>query len=305
MGIKSFNNIISKGPGARFPVEKNRYLLYVTFICPYAQRAAIVRQLKGLEEYLPLAHVNHQLDSNGWRFATKEELASVPEGDTRYGTADPLYGFERINQLYKKASSEYEGRWTVPALWDKKEETIVNNESGEMIRFFNTEFNEVLPEEYSKIDIYPQELQAQIDKFLESVADVVAQKAYKTAFAGSEDDFQDAYSALLEALKSADEHLAQSQANGLQYAVGSSVTEADIKLYTLTVRLSQAYYKGYDAKVVSLARDYPHLHKWLKNLYQIPAFKDTTDFLKLTLGAESRIGHPRSEKFEAVLDLDK
>lgn len=83
-----------------------------------------MRQLKGLEEYLPLAHVNHQLDSNGWRFATKEELASVPEGDTRYGTADPLYGFERINQLYKKASSEYEGRWTVPALWDKKEETL-------------------------------------------------------------------------------------------------------------------------------------------------------------------------------------
>ncbi|QWW22041.1 hypothetical protein CA7LBN_000787 [Candidozyma auris] len=272
------------------PRGENRYLLYVTFICPYAQRAAIVRQLKGLEEYLPLAHVNHQLDSNGWRFATKEELASVPEGDTRYGTADPLYGFERINQLYKKASSEG---------------NIVNNESGEMIRFFNTEFNEVLPEEYSKIDIYPQELQAQIDKFVESVADVVAQKAYKTAFAGSEDDFQDAYSALLEALKSADEHLAQSQANGSQYAVGSSVTEADIKLYTSTVRLSQAYYKGYDAKVVSLARDYPHLHKWLKNLYQIPAFKDTTDFLKLTLGAESKIGHPRSEKFEAVLDLDK
>lgn len=305
MAIKSFNNIISKAPNAKFPIEKNRYLLYVSFTCPFAQRAAIVRQLKGLEEYLPLVHTHFSLDSKGWRFATKEELASVPEGNIKYGTAEPVYGYERISQLYHKANPDYEGRWTVPALFDKKEETIVNNESGEMVRFFNTEFNEVLPEKYAKIDVYPAELQKEIEEFNEKYGDPVTMGFVGASFAKTSEEFQTAFNTVLEKLSALDERLAETQKNGLLFLVGSQVTEADIKLYTSIVRLRRIYYRDEEVKPISIAQDYPHLHKWLKNLWLIPAFKDTTDFGQLTDSAEFRQGKKLSGSYESILGLDQ
>lgn len=302
MSVKSFNNVISKG-GPRFPVEKNRYNLYVSFTCPFAQRAAIVRQLKGLEEYLPLVHTHYSLDSKGWRFPTKEELSSVPEGDITLGTVEPNYGLERISELYFKANPDYEGRWTVPALWDKKEETLVNNESGEMVRFFNTEFNDFLPEDYKHVDVYPKELQLQVELFNEQFGDAVGKAFFKTSFSQNKDDFEAGYKALLEELKKVDKYLEERQEKGLFFAIASQLTEADIKLFTSVVRLGRAYYNDYEAQRFSLAKDYPNLHKWFLNLYKIPAFKDTTDFVQLTKSAESRSGKTVSEKFESVLDL--
>lgn len=302
MSNKSFNNIISKA-STKFPIEKNRYNLYVSFTCPFAQRAAILRQLKGLEAYFPLVHTHFSLDSKGWRFATKEELSSVPEGDITYGTAEPNYGFERISLLYFKANPNYEGRWTVPALWDKKNETLVNNESGEIVRFFNTEFNDVLPEKYAEVDIYPKELQLEIDLFTAEYGDQLASSFYKTTFASSKEDFSTWYNNFLETILKVDKAFAETQQKGLLYAVGSQLTEADIKLYTTVVRLGRIFYNDYGALRFSLAKDYPHIHKWLLNLYKIPAFKDTTDFKQLTNSAESRLGKTVSEKYESVLDL--
>lgn len=303
MAVKSFNNIVSNSPGSKFTIEKNRYLLYVSLTCPFAQRALIARQIKGLEDYFPLVHTHFSLDSNGWRFATKEELASVPEGDIKYGSAEPVYGFDRISKLYNKANPEYEGRWIVPALWDKKEETLVNNESAELVRFFNTEFNEVLPEKYAKVDLYPKELQLDIELFNEQFGDKVAQGFFKATFASNKEDFEAGYKLLIDELKKVDTELAERQKKGLFFAVGSQVTEADIKLFTSIVRLGRLYYKEYDAQRLSIGKDYPHVHKWLKNLWEIPAFKDTTSFTQLTDSAESRSGHKVSEKIESVLDL--
>lgn len=302
MSNKSFNSIISK-TSTRFPIEKNRYNLYVSFTCPFAQRAAILRQLKGLESYFPLVHTHYSLDSKGWRFATKDELSSVPEGDITYGTAEPNYGFERISKLYLKANPNYEGRWTVPALWDKKNETIVNNESGEIVRFFNTEFNEVLPEKYAGVDIYPKELQLDIDLFTAQYGDPLASAFFKATFASNKEDFSAGYKNFLETLLKVDKALGETQQQGLLYAVNPQLTEADIKLFTTVVRLGRIFYNDYGPQRFSLAKDYPHIHKWLLNLYKIPAFKDTTDFKQLTNSAESRLGKTVSESYESVLDL--
>lgn len=304
MAIKSFNNIISKAPGAKFPIEKNRYLMYVSLTCPFTQRALIARRLKGLEEYFPLVHTHFSTGPKGWRFATKEELASVPKGDIKYGSAEPLYGLERLSELYHKADPEYEGRWTVPVIFDKKEETIVNNESGEMVRIYNTEFNEHLAEKYAQIDLYPEILRDDIEAFNTQYANPITSGWVKAVYASNQESFEKGLKAVLEKLSALDQHFAESQKKGLLFLVGSQVTEADLKLFTPIVRLGRIYYYDETVKPISIAKDYPNVHRWLKHLWLIPAFKDTTDFGQLTDFSEDRYGKKLSRSFEASLDLD-
>ena len=151
--------------GGQFPPEKDRYHLYVSYACPWATRALILRKLKGLEDIIPLTVVSPRLGADGWPFASTDPF---PGAD-----ADPLYQSQHVKDLYLRADPNYSGRFTVPVIWDKKQHTIVNNESSEIIRMLNTEFNAIIPEDKAKLDLYPAPLRKEIDEVNEWVYDQI------------------------------------------------------------------------------------------------------------------------------------
>lgn len=160
--------------GGQFPPEEGRYLLYVSLACPWAHRTLIVRKLKGLERFIDVVTVHPVMLSQGWALGTpkrnsegsydQDEKEVTDDDDGIAGVdRDPQYGAKHIRDLYFKVNPDYDGRFTVPVLWDKKTEQIVNNESSEIIRFFNSEFNSLLDDEHAKIDLYPESGRAEID----------------------------------------------------------------------------------------------------------------------------------------------
>jgi glutathionyl-hydroquinone reductase len=150
----TFRNFVQVG--GQFPPEKDRYHLYVSYACPWATRTLIMRKLKGLDDIIPVTVVSPRMGTDGWPFASVD---AFPGADV-----DPLYQSQHVKDLYLRADSNFSGRFTVPVLWDKKQHTIVNNESSEIIRILNTEFNGVIPEDKAKLDFYPAEHRKEIDE---------------------------------------------------------------------------------------------------------------------------------------------
>ena len=178
----SFRDFISSKPGAKFPAEKGRYHLYISYACPWATRALIVRKLKGLEDIISFSSVHWYMGPKGWRFATAEDTDA--EGENVI--PDPVEGhenFTHIREVYFAAQPDYDARFTVPVLYDKVQKTIVNNESSEIIRMLNTEFNDLLEEPYKSVDIYPENLRRQIDEANEWQYDKINNGVYKSGFA--------------------------------------------------------------------------------------------------------------------------
>ena len=155
----SFRNFIQAG--GQFPPERDRYHLYVSYACPWATRTLIMRKLKGLEDIIPFTVVSPRLGTDGWPFAAADSYPGTE--------VDPLYQSQHVKDLYLRVDPNYSGRFTVPVLWDKKQQTIVNNESSEIIRMLNTEFNAIVPEDKAKLDLYPAELRKEIDEVNEWV----------------------------------------------------------------------------------------------------------------------------------------
>ncbi|QRG38872.1 hypothetical protein FDK38_003291 [Candidozyma auris] len=276
-----FRSSISREPGAEFPPDLNRYHLYVSLACPWAHRVLITRLFKGLTQALPVTIVHWHMDENGWRFPTKEELATVKNGDISLGTAEPLYGFERLKQLYYKANPDYDGRFTVPVLWDKQKETIVNNESSEIIRMLNTEFNDLLPADFAEVDLYPEELRSKIDEINDLVYDNINNGVYKTGFATSQDVYEKEVKNVFAHLDKVEEILKSNQEQDPKhrFLIGTTLTEADVRLYTTIVRFDPVYVQHFKCNIGMIRHDYPYINEWLKLLYwKIPAFKDSTDF---------------------------
>lgn len=276
-----FRDFISRKEGAKFAPEANRYHLYVSLACPWAHRVLATRLLKGLAPIIPVSIVHWHMDDKGWRFATKDELALVKEGDTSFGTSDPLYGFSRIRELYFKANPEYSGRFTVPVLWDKKLETVVNNESSELIRMLNTEFNDLVAPEFAKVDLYPEELQKKIDEINTLVYDNINNGVYKTGFATAQGVYDSEVRNLFEHLDKIEKLLKDNQARDAshKFLAGSELTEADVRLYTTIVRFDPVYHQHFKCNIRMIRHDYPYLDAWLRLLYwTIPGFKETTDF---------------------------
>lgn len=250
----------SAGPSGEggFPAEHGRYHLYVSYACPWAHRALLLRALKGLENSLAVSVVHPYMLDSGW------ELRDDMEG----ATGDPLYGFEKLYQLYLQADPHYTGRVTVPALWDTQRETLVSNESADIIRMLNSAFDDLgaTPGNY-----YPDALREDIDAVNEAVYHDVNNGVYKAGFATSQSAYDEAVNTLFDRLEWLEQRLAEHR-----YLVGNTLTEADIRLWTTLIRFDPVYVTHFkcDRKRIS---DYPNLQGFLKDIYQLPGVADTVN----------------------------
>lgn len=235
--------------------EAGRYHLYVSYACPWAHRTMIVRALKGLEDMIGLSVVDPLMRENGWTFATE-----------RGGTGDPLHGADYLWQLYARARDGYSGKVTVPVLWDKQRDTIVSNESAEIIRMFNTAFDGLGAREGN---YYPTDLREEIDAVNASVYDRVNNGVYKCGFAKSQEAYDEAVGPLFAELDLLEERL-----TGREWLVGDRMTEADIRLFTTLVRFD-AVYHGHFKCNVRRVRDYPALEGLLERMLAIPEIAAT------------------------------
>ncbi|KAL9614990.1 MAG: hypothetical protein Q9167_000521 [Letrouitia subvulpina] len=208
----------------------------------------------------------------GWRFVDSNE--KLP-GDNV--TPDPFHkGFTHLRDIYFKVSPDYAGRFTVPTLYDTKQGKIVSNESSEIIRMFYTEFDDLLPAKFKDVDLFPQNLQKEIESTNEWTYHDINNGVYKAGFAQAQDAYEKAVSTLFASLDRAEAHLAQ---QATPYYFGKNITEADVRLYTTIVRFDPVYVQHFKCNIRDIRSGYPALHKWLRQLYwDVPAFKDTTQF---------------------------
>lgn len=254
-----FRHWVSADPESVFPAAAARYHLYVSLACPWAHRTLLVRKLKGLEAVIGLSVVDPYMGHQGWSFS-----------DAPGCIRDPLHDVKHLHELYTRAAPGYTGRVTTPTLWDSQHETIVSNESADIIRMFNSAFNALA--EHPELDFYPRGLQADIDAINTQVYDRVNNGVYKAGFATTQEVYEQAAESLFEALDELDARLARQR-----YLVGDQITEADWRLFTTLVRFDTVYYSHFKCNRQRIA-DYPHLSGYLRELYQIPGVAETTNF---------------------------
>ena len=241
-----------------FKAEPGRYHLYVNLGCPWAYRAVLYRTLKGLQDVITISYTNPAMGEQGWTFL---------EGQGH--TSDHYTRLSHMHEVYTNADSAFTGRVTVPVLWDKTTNTIVNNESPEIIRMLNSEFDEWGRQE---LDFYPQSLRSQIDALNGQIYETVNNGVYRCGFARSQSAYEDAYEALFVTLDDLDERLAHQR-----YLVGDAVTEADWRLFPTLLRFDLAYYGLFKCNRQRLV-DYDNLWPYARDLYQHPEVADTVDF---------------------------
>lgn len=254
----SFRDWIRADGSTPFEPQVGRYHLYVSLACPWAHRTLIFRKLKGLEEVISLSVVEPFMGAEGWTFGTAEG-----------STPDAIHRARKLSEIYVLADPHYTGRVTVPVLWDRKNGTIVNNESSEIIRMFNAEFDSLGA---AKIDFYPAELRGEIDSVNDFVYPRVNNGVYRCGFATTQEAYAEAFEELFEALDSLERRLASRR-----YLVGDRITEADWRLFTTLVRFDPVYVGHFKCNRLRIA-DYPNLSGYLRELYQIPAVAETVNF---------------------------
>ncbi|KAL6719115.1 S-glutathionyl-(chloro)hydroquinone reductase [Lecanora helva] len=271
-GASQFRSHISREEGAEFPPEKGRYHLYVSYACPWAHRTLIVRKLKGLEELIPYTSVHWEMLEKGWRFVTSPgEISGI---NVR---PDPIHqNFTHLRDIYFSVDPGYKGRFTVPTLYDLKQNKVVSNESSEIIRMFYTAFDDLLPERFKNLDLFPTNLQREIEGTNEWTYNDINNGVYKSGFATTQEAYEKAVGPLFASLDRAEEHLAK---HAGPFYFGEHITEADIRLYTTIVRFDPVYVQHFKCNIRDIRSGYPALHKWLRKLYwDVPAFGETTQF---------------------------
>ncbi|MDH5423450.1 MAG: glutathione S-transferase family protein [Gammaproteobacteria bacterium] len=248
----------SAGPSgdAGFKAEAGRYHLYVSDACPWAHRTVIFRALKKLESVISISYVEAEMLADGWTF--------TEEGKYQ----DDLFGFNYVYQLYQKADSHFTGQITVPILWDKKQNTIVNNESSEIIRMLNSAFNDLTDD---KTDYYPEALRAAIDKVNLPIYNNINNGVYRCGFSTTQKAYERAFERLFSELDNVEAILSQQR-----YLVADRLTEADWRLFTTLVRFDAVYVGHFKCNLKRIA-DYPNLSNYLRELYQVPGIAQTLD----------------------------
>lgn len=252
----SFREWVTADGSSGFKAEAGRYHLYVSHACPWAHRTLIFRRLKGLEEVISVSIVHPVMPEESWVF-----------GEYPGSTVDHVNGAHYLYENYLKADSQFQGLVTVPMLWDKQRNTLVNNESSEIIRMLNSAFNEFAT--HKEIDFYPEALQQAIDEINQPIYDNVNNGVYRAGFATTQTAYERAFDRLFKTLDDLEERLSTQR-----YLVGKQITEADWRLFTTLVRFDAVYYNHFKTNKKRLI-DYPNLWAYTRDLYQVPGVAET------------------------------
>ena len=244
-----FRNWISKS-GPHQP-EPDRYLLYVSLACPWAHRTLIARHLKGLAGCIDVAVVHYLMEEGGWRF--DETITGC--------TKDPVYGINYLSELYFKQDPQYSGRFTVPVLFDKKLERIVSNESADIVRMLNSEFNDFA--DNPSLDLYPEGMAEEIDRLNEWMYERFNNGVYRAGFATAQEKYEEAAVQVRDALYELDEILKRRT-----FLAGDQLTEADIRAFTTAIRHDPVYFGHFKCNLIAV-KDLENVLKWLKRVYKL------------------------------------
>ncbi|WP_254523807.1 glutathione S-transferase family protein [Natrinema caseinilyticum] len=273
----TFRDAVRDEPDARFRPDAGRYRLYVSYACPWAHRTLVMRSLKGLEDAIPVSVVDPYRDEDGWQFTPEKA------GCTRDHEHDSDY----LRELYVRADPDVTCRVTVPVLWDTETDTIVNNESEEIMRMLDTEFDGVPESEASEgssvertesdgvatrdVDLYPDGYQDDVDRIIDEIYDPINDGVYRAGFATEQAPYDEAVEDLFSALDRWDAVLADRR-----YLAGDRLTEADIAMFTTLVRFDNVYHTHFMCNV-QYVREYDNLWPYLRDLYQTPGVAETVD----------------------------
>ena len=238
-----------------FAAARGRYHLYVSHACPWAHRTMIVRSLKGLDDHIDVSVVNWLMEESGWTFAPGPGVVG-----------DPVHQVGTLHELYTHASPTYSGRVTVPVLYDKERDTIVSNESSEIIRMFNSAFDAVGA---TGPDLYPAALRAEIDRINARVYPTVNNGVYRAGFATTQDAYEEAVTELFSSLDWLEGLLSERR-----YLAGDTLTEADVRLFTTLLRFDPVYVGHFKCNLRRIV-DYPNLREFTRELYQLPGVRET------------------------------
>lgn len=270
-----------------FKAASGRYHLYVSLACPWAHRTLIFRKLKRLEDVVSISIVDHYMGKDGWTFLERDGA-----------TGDDLYGSEFLHQIYSRADPHYTGRVTVPVLWDRSEETIVSNESPEIIRMLNSAFDEWGD---AALDFYPGPLRDEIDVVNALVYPAINNGVYRAGFATSQQAYEEAFGELFAALDELEARLGRSR-----FLVGNRVTEADWRLFTTLARFDAVYVGHFKCNRRRIA-DYPNLSNYFRDLYQVPGVAETVNLHHIKshyYGSHASINPTRIVPVGPALDFD-
>ena len=253
----SFRDTVTADGSSGFKAESGRYHLYVSHACPWAHRAMIFRALRKLEDVISVSIVDPFMSDEGWHFSDGPGCISDTVNDAHY-----------LREIYKKAQDDYTGRVSVPILWDKEQQTIVNNESSEIIRMLNTAFNEWGD---GNPDFYPADLRQDIDAINEPIYETVNNGVYKSGFAQTQEAYEEAVTALFATLDDLEVRL-----DTQRYLAGDHITEADWRAFPTLIRFDAVYVGHFKCNKRQI-EEYPNLSNYLRELYQYPGVADTVN----------------------------
>ena len=279
-----FRDWVTADGSSDFPAAAGRYHLYVSLACPWAHRTLIARARKGLEAAIGVTVVDPIRDERGWAFGAEP---------------DPLNGWSFLSEAYQASDPEFEGRVTVPVLWDRERGVIVNNESADILRMLNSAFDAWA--EHPERDLYPQPLRDEIDAVNARVYETVNNGVYKAGFASTQQAYEEAVRPLFETLDWLEQRLSTRR-----YLLGDAITEADWRLFTTLIRFDAVYHGHFKCNLRRIV-DYPHLWGYLRDLYQQPGVAATVDFDQIKRHyyvTHARINPTQVVPLGPVLDLD-
>lgn len=267
--VSSFRNWItpdgSAGPTGEggFEAEPGRYRLYVALICPWASRTLIARKLKGLDKVIPVTVVNPVISAQGWQFGGYDGAQD-----------DPLFGARYMHEIYTRAEPHFTGRATVPVLWDMTRNVMVNNESADILRMFDTAFEGLVP---SELRLYPADLAAEIDALNPVIYDKLNNGVYKAGFASSQEAYDEAVAGVFDTLD-----MLEGRLTG-DYLFGDRLTETDIRTFVTLIRFDAAYHGLFKTNLRQIA-DYPRLSAFQQRILDLPGVRETVNMDHITRG---------------------